>query len=170
MSFYLGCVPLCPFCLCVCDSTSVLFVWQTLLRRMSLSHTKVTDWQSLYKVTFGAWCHQLIMCMAMYNILQSLLFVRRCIVQCASETQCASCPSPFSSSVKSARGSLMTCNTSPPSSTGWWVLSLYLCYLCDLITHMHSYEILSHLQIHSGFPAFLHFSQCLFSLFECVFM
>lgn len=25
-------------------------VWQTLLHRMSLSHTKVTDWQSLYKV------------------------------------------------------------------------------------------------------------------------
>lgn len=37
------------------DSNEIWFhmfvcVWQTLLHRMSLSHTKVTDWQSLYKV------------------------------------------------------------------------------------------------------------------------
>ena len=62
---------------CVC-------VWKTLLRRMCLSHTKVTDWQSLYKV--GATVAHLFHVKASVECVQTVVFV--CVCQTVYSAVC----------------------------------------------------------------------------------
>lgn len=51
LTFYYHTYWVIPWTLCPLIRVNLCFcVWQTLLRRMTLSHTKVIDWQNLYKV------------------------------------------------------------------------------------------------------------------------
>lgn len=97
---------------------------------MSLSHTKVSDWQGLYKVGVlrpSIYMNSMSVCVldklrcSVNNVFVCVcLCCRQCIVRCESGTQCAPCLSPSNSSRRSVRDYQMTFTTSPRSSAEWW--------------------------------------------------
>lgn len=120
-----------------------------LLRRMSLSHTRVSNWQSLYKV----WAPELSDCTweretACLQNLVCVCFCRPSTVQCVSGTKYDTFLSLFSCSMISVKASRMTSAISPPSSIELWHSLIHSCR-CDTppgFIHLGLFSFVSNLK------------------------